>query len=117
MHLRTLKNDFGDLRELAGLGAGVVLTGGGSRCQGTRQLCEEVFDLPVQRRHLPGGLIGAERLPAGQWASVLGLSMWAAQDVEGLAESDEGKGNKGWLNKLRGLFRGQDEDDAMAAEA
>ena len=112
-----VKNDFGDLRELAGLGAGVVLTGGGSLCQGTRQLCEEVFDLPVQRRHLPDGLIGAERLPAGQWASVLGLSMWAAQDAEGITEHEPGNGTNGFFNKLRNLWRGSDDDDAMAAEA
>ena len=32
---------------------GIVLTGGGARCEGTRELCEEVFDLPTHRRHLP----------------------------------------------------------------
>jgi cell division protein FtsA len=112
-----VKNDFGDLRELAGLGAGVVLTGGGSLCQGTRQLCEEVFDLPVQRRLMPAGVIGAERLPAGHWASVLGLSMCAAQDAEGLVESDTGGGRPGFWGRLRGLFRGPDDQDAMAAEA
>ena len=112
-----VKNDFGDLRELAGLGAGVVLTGGGSMCEGTRQLCEEVFDLPVQRRHLPDGLIGAERLPAGQWASVLGLSMWAAHDAEGFAENEPGNGNNGLMSRLRGFFGGSGGDDAMAAEA
>jgi cell division protein FtsA len=111
-----VKNDFGDLRELAGLGAGVVLTGGGGRCRGTRQLCEEVFDLPVRRRRLPGGLIGAERLPDGQWATVLGLSMWAAHDAEGFAEVEDPGDGGGWLGKLRGLFRGSDDDEAMAAE-
>ena len=112
-----VKNDFGDLRELASLGAGVVLTGGGGRCRGTRQLCEEVFDLPVERRHMPGGLIGADKLPEGQWATVLGLSMWAAHDAEGLAQPEEGHQNGGWLGRLRGFFRGPDEDDAMAAGA
>jgi len=112
-----VKNDFGDLRELASLGAGVVLTGGGSRCRGTRQLCEEVFDLPVQRRHLPDGLVGAEKLPDGQWATVLGLSMWAAHDAEGVAEPEDRGGNRGLFNKLRNFFKGPDEDEAMAAEA
>ena len=112
-----VKSDFGDLRELAGLGAGVVLTGGGSRCRGTRQLCEEVFDLPVQRRHLPRGLIGADKLPEGQWASVLGLSMWAAQDAEGLAENEDRRGKKGFFNWLRGLFGAPDSGDAMAPES
>ncbi len=112
-----VKNDFGDLRELAGLGAGVVLTGGGSRCQGTRQLCEEVFDLPVNRRHLPDRLIGAEKLPDGQWASVLGLSMWAARDAEGFTESEDGSRNGGLISRLWGIFRRPGDDDAMAAGA
>ncbi len=112
-----VKNDFGDLHELAGLGAGVVLTGGGSRCEGTRQLCEEVFDLPVQRRHLPDRLIGAERLPDGHWASVLGLSMWAARDAGGCIENEDGGPNGGFFNRLRDMFRGSDDDEAMAAGA
>ncbi len=99
-----VKQDFGDLRELANLGMGVVLTGGGSRCRGTRQLCEEVFDLPVARRYLPARLIGAERLPSGQWATVLGLSLWAAGDFR---EDSDGESNPGGglLGKLRGMFR------------
>jgi len=92
------------------------LTGGGSRCQGTSQLCEEVFDLPVERRHLPDRLIGADRLPEGQWASVLGLSMWAARDAGGSGESEDQNGNGGLFNRLRDIFRGPDDDDAMAAE-
>jgi len=112
-----VKNDFGDLRELAGLEAGVVLTGGGSRCRGSRQLCEEVFDLPVQRRHLPDRLIGAEKLPDGQWASVLGLSMWAAQDAEDFTASQDGNHKMGFISRLRGMFRGPESDDTLAAEA
>jgi cell division protein FtsA len=112
-----VKNDFGDLRELAGLGAGVVLTGGGSRCRGTRQLCEEVFDLPVERRHLPDGLVGAEKLPPGQWASVLGLSLWAARDTGELTASEEQGRNVGLLSRLREVFRRPGDDDAMTAGA
>ncbi len=110
-----VKNDFGDLRELAGLGAGVVLTGGGSLCQGTRQLCEEVFDLPVQRRHLPDCLVGAERLPAGQWASVLGLSMWAARDAGEFTTKEERNGNGKFFSRLRGIFKKPGDDKSMSA--
>jgi len=99
-----VKRDFGDLSELANLGKGIILTGGGSRCRGSRQLCEEVFDLPVERRHLPGRLQGAERLPSGQWATVLGLSLWAAGDFSEDNESEPGPGG-GLLGKLRGMFR------------
>jgi cell division protein FtsA len=110
-----VKNDFGDLRELAGLGAGVVLTGGGSRCPGTRQLCEEVFDLPVQRRYLPDRLIGADKLPDGQWASVLGLSMWAARDAGEFTECEEKTRKAGFFNRLRDVFRRSGDDDPMTA--
>jgi cell division protein FtsA len=112
-----VKNDFGDLRTLAGLGAGVVLTGGGSLCRGTRHLCEEVFDLPVQRRHLPVNLVGAERLPQDQWATVVGLSMWAAGDAEGGNPVDDGSPGLSLLHRIKGMFRRPAEDDAMAAEA
>ncbi|MDX2473902.1 MAG: cell division protein FtsA [Candidatus Krumholzibacteria bacterium] len=111
-----VKNDFGDLRELANLGAGVVLTGGGSRCRGTRQLCEEVFDLPVTRRHLPARLKGADQLPSGQWATVLGLSLWAAGDFQDSAESEigGGGGGGGLLGKLRGMFKRKPEKELEA---
>ncbi|MFT5232786.1 MAG: cell division protein FtsA [Candidatus Krumholzibacteriia bacterium] len=103
--LSYVKNDFGNLRELASLGAGVVLTGGGSRCRGTRQLCEEVFDLPVRRQYLPAQVIGAEELPDGQWATVLGLSMLAAGAYGDNGDySGPGPGG-GLLGKLRGMFK------------
>jgi cell division protein FtsA len=112
-----VKNDFGDLRELAALGAGVVLTGGGSLCQGTRQLCEEVFDLPVQRRHLPAGLVGAEKLPPGQWASVLGLSMWAARDAGEYTAKEVRSGNGKFFSRLRGIFKKPGDDESLTARA
>ena len=77
--LTYVKKDFGDRRELAGWPAGVILTGGGARCRGSAQLCEEVFDLPSECRWLPPGLRGADRLPKGQWATVVGLSMCVAR--------------------------------------
>jgi cell division protein FtsA len=100
-----VKNDYGDLRELANLGAGIVLTGGGSRCRGTRQLCEEIFDLPVTRRHLPARLQGADDLPPGQWATVLGLCLWAAGDFEQGQDTTVGGGGGGLLGRLRGMFK------------
>jgi cell division protein FtsA len=112
-----VKNDFGDLRELAGLGAGVVLTGGGSHCQGTRQLCEEVFDLPVKRRYLPDRLLGAEKLPPGQWAAVLGLSMWAARDAGEFTAKEERNGNGRFFSRLRGIFKKPGDDESMSARA
>jgi cell division protein FtsA len=113
--LAFVKRDFGDRRELARLGEGVVLTGGGSRCRGTRQLAEEVFDLPVARRHLPPGLKGARRLPAGQWATVIGLSMCVARDTVDAAAVEEAGGGGNLLGRLLALFRPRDK--AMTAES
>lgn len=117
--LTCVKHDFGDGRELAALKAGVVLTGGGSRCRGTRALCEEVLDLPVRRAYTPAGLRDAGDLPEGQWATALGLSLlYAGGDEEMPREPDRGRG--GWLGRLRGrLRRSSDPGDPgeMAAEA
>ena len=103
--LSLVKRDFGDHRELARLGGGVVLTGGGSRCRGTRQLCEEIFDLPVVRRFLPEDQKGAGRLPDGQWATVLGLSLCAARDAVDAAAVEEAGGGGNPLARLRSFFR------------
>ncbi len=72
-----VKDALGPGLPLARLGAGVVLTGGGSHCRGSRELCEEVFGLPVRARYLPDSLEGSEHLPPGQWATALGLVMWS----------------------------------------
>jgi len=102
-----VKEDIGDPSLLASLGAGVVLTGGGARCRGSDLLVEEVLDLPVKARQLPPALAGVERLPAGQWATVAGLSFWAAggceMDSEGEEDSVTARGVlhrlRGWLNR------------------
>ena len=36
---------------------------------------------------------------------------------EEFTESEEGPGKGGLFSRLRGMFRGPDDDDAMAAEA
>lgn len=111
-----VKNDFGDARELAALKAGVILTGGGSRCKGTRALCEEVLDLPVRRAYLPATLKDAGSLPDGQWATALGLGLLYA-GAEGQAPRAAPPGRGGWLARLRGRWRRPANDGEMAAEA
>ena len=114
--LTWVKNDFGDARELASLKAGVVLTGGGSRCRGTRELTDEVFDLPVRCDYLPGGVKGAEALPEGQWATALGLCLLLAGAAEtGPRPTAPGPG--GLLGRLRGRFRRRDGAGGLTAEA
>ena len=115
--LSLVKGDFGDRRELASLAAGVILTGGGSRCRGSAQLCEEIFDLPAECRWLPPGLRGADRLPRGQWATAVGLSLCVARDSVPDSGREEGGARPGLRGWLRSLLRRDDEDDAMAAEA
>ncbi|MFH1842885.1 MAG: cell division protein FtsA [bacterium] len=73
-----VKQALGDSHKLASLSAGVVLTGGGVRCEGSAALCEEVFGLPVQKRYLPVEFADVEALADGQWATAVGLSIWAA---------------------------------------
>ncbi len=113
--LTLVKDDFGDLGALAGLSAGVVLTGGGSRCRGTARLCEEIFDLPVCKRYDCPRLIGSEELPAGQWATLAGLSLWTARDlVDGEEPFEPGQGG-GLLGRLRKIFRRNEGESTLAA--
>jgi cell division protein FtsA len=117
--LTYVKKDFGDRRELARLGAGVILTGGGARCRGSDRLCEEIFDLPAECRFVPPGLRGADRLPKGQWATVAGLSMCVARDsVEVADEAESQGGGPGLLGRLKGLLRrGAPAPQELEAEA
>ena len=85
----------------------MVLTGGGSLCAGTGELCEEIFDLPVRSRYLPAGLFGGELLEPGQWATALGLAAWVARDAAVYDYGDENGTSGGWWGWLRGLFSGR----------
>ncbi len=109
-----VKKDFGDARELAGLAGGIVLTGGGSRCEGTPQLCEEIFDLPARTRYLCPDQRGAERLPPGQWATVLGLSCCMARDTADAGAVEEADGGLKLFDRVRNMFRPRSR--AMASE-
>ena len=113
--LTVVKEDFGDLGALVGLGAGVVLTGGGSRCRGTAKLCEEIFDLPVQKRYSCPRLLGTEDLPEGQWATVAGLSLWTAGDLVDSEEALDSRSGGGLLGKIRGMFRSKEGAGELAA--
>lgn len=57
------------------LGAGIVLTGGGSRLRGMDGVAEQVFDLPV-RIGMPSGLMGlSELVDSAGWTTSIGLIM------------------------------------------
>ncbi|MCP4293213.1 MAG: cell division protein FtsA [bacterium] len=106
--LTMVKKDFGDLRELSSLGAGIILTGGGSHCRGTKGLCEEIFDLQVRKRYLPRKLAGSDHLPEGQWATVIGLCRCSAKDSEMSDPQEDSRPGGGLLGKLRGMFKKQE---------
>ncbi len=105
--LSLVKDSLGPDLPLSRLGAGIVVSGGGSRCRGSRELCEEVFGLPVRTRYLPDGVQGIDKLPAGQWATALGLASWGGgseeteADVPDAADA-EGSGFRGKLRRLLG---------------
>jgi len=76
-----VKKDIGSGLKTGELRTGIILTGGGIRCEGTDELAEEVFQLPVETRLFPSGVRGADRLSDGQWATALGLAAWASADA------------------------------------
>lgn len=75
----------GDLHRLGlsgRLGAGVVLTGGGSLLTGVADLAERVFDLPV-RLGLPHRLGGmSDRVTSPIFATALGLVLFGMEDLQ-----------------------------------
>ena len=104
-----LKDSLGPDLPLSRLGTGMILSGGGSRCRGSRELCEEVFGLPVRTRYLPDGIEGAEKLPTGQWATALGLAMWGGGNEETEDETGEEAGARpgSWRDRFRRLLTGR----------
>jgi cell division protein FtsA len=99
------------------LGAGIVLTGGGSRCRGSHNLVDEVFGLPARTRYLPDDLEGASHLPPGQWATALGLALWGGgSDRAGtIAPAGSATGARGWRAWLGRLLRRRPSRAAAAA--
>jgi cell division protein FtsA len=86
------------------LGAGVVLTGGGSRLDGLTELGERVFQLPV-RRGAPIGVGGmVEVVSTPTFATAVGLALYGAK----LADSRPGKGEDedrgGWTGRMKRIL-------------
>ena len=101
-----VKRDAGGGAAAAALGRGIVLTGGGCRCRGSALLCEEVFGAQARCRFLPERLAGVERLGEGQWATALGLVLWAAGTARETAPAAAGvvaEGGQIW-RRVRGWF-------------
>ncbi|OGP77546.1 MAG: cell division protein FtsA [Deltaproteobacteria bacterium RBG_16_64_85] len=83
------------------LGAGVVLTGGGSLLDGLPELGERVFQLPVRR----GGPIGVgglvEVIGSPGYATAVGLAIYGSSMAEVLVAREEVAGSAGWLERVK----------------
>ena len=82
-----------------GLGAGVVLTGGGAHMKGVVQLAEEVFRLPChigRPRHVSGLAVATE---GPEYAAAVGMVQYAFRTSEGQRKGSMG----GWFKSLLGL--------------
>jgi len=83
------------------LGAGIVLTGGGSRLDGLPELGERVFHLPV-RRGVPIGVGGrVDLVNSGSFATAVGLTLYGAKLAEsGVSKAGE-EAEGGWLARVK----------------
>ena len=89
------------------IGAGVVLTGGGSLLEGCKELAEEIFGVPV-KIGIPLGIRGLnETVTSPVFATGIGLILYKAQkEDEKFEELDdmEHMGIKGLIQKIRRFF-------------
>lgn len=103
---RLVREDMGAVFEPGQLLRGAVVTGGGARCEGTAELCEEVLGLPARLRHEPWGLGGGRTLPDGQWATAVGLAYWALSGEEPVVPDDViMDGGFGFGGFIKSLFK------------
>jgi len=86
------------------LGAGIVLTGGGSRLDGLPELGERVFHLPV-RRGIPIGVGGrVDLVNSGSFATAVGLTLYGAKLAEsGVSRAGE-EAEGGWLARAKRIL-------------
>ena len=91
------------------IGSGIVLTGGSSKMEGTVDLAEEVFHMPV-RLGVPqyvGGLKGVVQNPI--FATGVGLVLYGAKFRDGgiyTRHSHDTKGLKGVVGRMKSWFQG-----------
>jgi cell division protein FtsA len=86
------------------LGAGIVLTGGGSRLDGLPELGERVFHLPI-RRGVPIGVGGrVDLVNSGSFATAVGLTLYGAKLAEsGVSKAGE-EAEGGWLARVKRIL-------------
>jgi len=88
------------------LNSGIVLTGGGAILEGMPEIAEQIFDLPI-RRGLPAGVGGlADHVANPEFATAVGLVLYAQRNHMGEAGRMVGAGAFGRVaGRLRGLFK------------
>ncbi len=88
------------------LNSGIVLTGGGAILEGMPEIAEQIFDLPI-RRGMPAGVGGlADHVSNPEFATAVGLVLYAQRNHVGEAGRMVGAGAFGRVaGRLRGLFK------------
>jgi cell division protein FtsA len=88
------------------LNSGIVLTGGGAILEGMPEIAEQIFDLPI-RRGCPTGVGGlADHVSNPEFATSVGLVLYAQRNHMGEAVRMVGAGAFGRVaGRLRGLFK------------
>lgn len=88
------------------LNSGIVLSGGGAILEGMPELAEQIFDLPI-RRGCPTGVGSlADHVNNPQFATAVGLVVYAQRNHVGEASRMVGAGAFGRVaGRLRGLFK------------
>jgi cell division protein FtsA len=86
------------------LGAGVVLTGGGSRLDGLTELGERVFQLPG-RRGAPIGVGGmVEVVSTPTFATAVGLALYGAKLADSRPGKAEDEDRGGWTGRMKRIL-------------
>jgi cell division protein FtsA len=88
------------------LNSGIVLTGGGAILDGMAEIAEQIFDLPI-RRGCPAGVGGlADHVNSPEFATAVGLVMYAHRNQPNDAGRLAGAGAIGRIaGRLRVLFK------------
>ncbi|HEU5360412.1 MAG TPA: cell division protein FtsA [Candidatus Deferrimicrobiaceae bacterium] len=86
------------------LGAGIVLTGGGSRLDGLPELGERVFHLPV-RRGIPIGVGGmVELVNSPTFSTAVGLVLYGSKLAESVGGKPEMETQGGWMARVKQIL-------------
>jgi len=88
------------------LNSGIVLTGGGAILEGLPEIAEQIFDLPI-RRGCPSGIGGlADHVNSPEFASAVGLVLYANRNRAVEAPRTAGTGAVSWVtDRLKGWFK------------